>query len=166
MFRLTLSLLLSVASCSPSWALQATPLEEQIRAADEVLFERGFNRCELDKLQPIIDSELVFYHDQSGVSYGSEQFFTVTEKNICGNQDYKPIRKPIAGSFSIFPLFDNGKLYGALHQGEHAFYIRRPNKPLFKTSEAKFTHLWLLQDGQWVLKQVYSFDHKSPEDVE
>lgn len=163
MNRLLISLFFWISCHIFAQPLEHTSLEQQIRSADSLLFEAGFNRCELDKLKPIIDQELVFYHDQSGISQGSEQFFAITRANICGNPNYKPIRKAIEGSFEIFPLYNNGELYGALHSGRHAFFIQKPDHPIFKTSEAKFTHLWLKRGNTWVLKQVYSFDHTTPD---
>ncbi|MEQ8523163.1 hypothetical protein [Gracilimonas sp.] len=58
---------------------------------------------------------------------------------------------------------DNGELYGAIQRGEHEFYILEPGKEMYKTGFARFTHLWLLEDGEWILKRVLSYDHKDPD---
>jgi len=59
-------------------------------------------------------------------------------------------------------LDNNGQTYGALQSGEHDFYIQEPDKALIKTSIAKFSHLWVLVNGEWKLKRVLSFDHQEP----
>jgi hypothetical protein len=42
-------------------------------------------------------------------------------------------------------------------------YIREKNKVDVHTSRAKFTHLYLLENGNWLLKEVVlSFDHNDP----
>ncbi|MDH6250555.1 hypothetical protein M2347_000282 [Chryseobacterium sp. H1D6B] len=47
-----------------------------------------------------------------------------------------------------------------IQEGNHEFF--RLNKGKWnKTGRAKFTHLWILEDGKWKLKRVLSYDHKS-----
>ncbi len=40
----------------------------------------------------------------------------------------KPIRKVDAESLDVFPLYSDGKLYGAIQTGIHHFYIREKDK--------------------------------------
>ncbi|MDR5590741.1 nuclear transport factor 2 family protein [Christiangramia sp. SM2212] len=138
-------------------------LFRQLKAKDSLLFDLGFNQCKIDEFIDFISEDLEFYHDQAGLDDTKEGFLEAVRNNICGNIDRKPIRKLLPGTLEVYPLYDNGKLYGALQKGVHEFFIKEPNKELYKTSSAKFTHVWLLKDGDWILKRVLSYDHKSSE---
>ena len=54
----------------------------------------------------------------------------------------------------------NSVIYGAIQTGTHYFYTIEKNKREYLTSVAKFSNLWLLENGNWKLSKVYSFDHK------
>lgn len=134
----------------------------QLKALDSLLFERGFNECDMAAFEAHTSEDLEFYHDQGGVSTTRKEFLNDVKENICSSSARKPIRRLKEGSLEIFPLYDQGVLYGAIQKGEHDFFIREPGKELYQTSTAKFTHVWLLQGEIWMLKRVLSYDHKSP----
>lgn len=135
-------------------------LYQTLKAKDSVLFEEVFNKCHFNLLHDLIDPNLEFFHDQGGLQ-NYDQFVKAVKENICSNPEVKPIRKLVEGSLSVFPLYDEGKLYGAIQMGVHDFYLQRPEMPLQFTSEAKFIHTWLLEEGTWKLYTVLSFDHVS-----
>jgi hypothetical protein len=126
---------------------------------DSIFFERSFNLCDLDYLDKTTHPELVFFHDQGGIQHKAE-FLAAVKNNICGNPDQKPIRKADPLSLEVFPLFQDGRLYGVIQTGIHDFYIRETGKPDRHTSRAKFTHVWLLDNGRWLIREVLSYDHK------
>ncbi len=132
-----------------------------LKKQDSIFFERGFNLCDLEYLNKAIHKDLIFFHDQGGIQNRNE-FLENTKKNICSNPNKKPIRKLEENSLQVFPLYNNGKLYGAIQSGIHDFYIREPNKEDVHTSRAKFTHVWLSENGDWLLKEVLSYDHNDP----
>jgi hypothetical protein len=88
-----------------------------------VFFERGFNNCDIAYLEKSVDDNLKFYHDKGGFQ-DKKLFLERTKQNICGNPNQKPIRKVIENSLEVFPLYNNGELYGAIQSGEHRFFIR------------------------------------------
>ncbi len=133
----------------------------QLQKQDSIFFERSFNLCDLEYLSKAIHPDLIFFHDQGGIQNRAD-FLESVKKNICGNPNQKPIRKLEANSLEVFPLYKEGKLYGAIQHGVHNFYIREPNKPDRPTTEARFTHVWLLNNGEWLLKEVLSYDHHNP----
>lgn len=138
-------------------------LYSQFVELDNILFEESFNKCNEEVLPPLITSDFEFYHDIAGIQDKNE-FLRAVKNNICSNPDKKPIRKLVPGSMEVFPLNNNGVLYGVIQRGVHEFYIKEPGKKIYKTGIAKFTHLWLLQDGKWQLKRVLSFDHQPASD--
>jgi len=111
-------------------------------------------------LKDKVTDDLRFYHDQGGFQ-DKTKFLENTANNICGSGDKKPIRKVDAESLEVFPMNSDGKLYGAIQTGIHHFYLRENGKADLWTSTAKFTHLWILEEETWKLKEVLSYDHQS-----
>lgn len=133
----------------------------ELKKQDSIFFERGFNRCDMEYLEKFVNNDLKFYHDNGGFQ-DKKLFLERTKENICSNPLKKPIRKVIPGSLEVFPLYDNGKLYGAIQSGEHEFYIREPNKKDVLGGRAKFTSVWTKKDGSWLMSEVLSYDHGEP----
>lgn len=148
-------------ACSACSFAQESPTSELFRALqkmDSVVFEEGFNRCNLAALEKITSDNLIFLHDQGGPQSKAE-FMNAMEKNICGNPSQKPIRKLTPGTLVVYPMKNNGILYSAIQMGDHEFYIAEAGKPLRKTSTAKFISTWLLVDGVWKLSICHSYHH-------
>ncbi len=129
---------------------------------DSLLFNVGFNTCDIAQFEKLVSEDFEFYHDQSGIISSKEAFIAGTREGLC-RMNYQPIRKLVDGSLQVFPLKNNGRLYGAVQSGEHRFYAKYPDREEAElTSGAQFTHLWLLEDGEWKLARVLSFDHGMP----
>lgn len=128
---------------------------------DSLFFEKSFNQCDIAYLESKMTQDLKFYHDQSGFQ-DRKKFFENIQQYICAQSTKKPIRKVDANSLEVFPLYNNGKLYGAIQMGIHHFYIKEQGKDDVHTSTAKFTHVWLMQEGVWKLSEVLSYDHREP----
>jgi hypothetical protein len=157
------SLFICISFCSNTIAQVSKDSELflSIKKMDSILFERGFNNCDTIALQAIIHKDFVFYHDKGGIQ-NRQQFFEAITKNICSNNSQKPIRKVNKESLDVFPLYANNQLYGAIQNGTHHFYRREKGKDDLYTNIARFTHVYLLENGKWWLKEVLSFDHKEP----
>ncbi|WP_281225495.1 serine hydrolase domain-containing protein [Flavobacterium aquiphilum] len=143
------------AQVDKSSALFAT-----LKKQDSIFFERGFNQCDLDYLKNHTAVDLKFYHDKIGFQ-NRALFFENTQKYICSDSEKKPIRKVDAKSLEVFALYNNGKLYGAIQKGIHHFYLREKSKEDIWTSSAKFTHLWILDNDNWKLSVILSYDHQN-----
>ena len=116
-------------------------LYKQLKSVDSLLFEEGFNHCNLEILKSMMHPDLQFLHDQNGMQ-DRDAFFQGFEESICSNPDFKPIRKLVRGSLQVYPLKNEGKLYGAIQTGIHEFFIAEPGKELRFTVNGKFTHVW------------------------
>ncbi|WP_143960142.1 serine hydrolase [Litoribacter populi] len=138
---------------------EISSLYRELEHLDSLFFQKSFNQCDFDYLEGIIAHDLRFYHDQSGFQ-DRDSFFQNIRKNICANQSTKPIRKLERGSLKVYPLYDDGELYGAIQQGVHHFFLREVGNPDRYTSTANFTHVWRLQEGEWKLSEVLSYDHQ------
>jgi len=129
---------------------------------DSLLFNVGFNTCDISQFERLVSEDFEFYHDQSGITSSKGAFIAGTREGLC-KIDYQPIRRLVESSLQVFPLKTNGRLYGAVQSGEHRFYAKYPDRAEAElTSEAQFTHLWLLEAGEWKLARVLSFDHEMP----
>lgn len=138
-----------------------SPLFLELKKQDSLFFERGFNNCDLAYLEKSVDENLKFYHDNGGFQ-DKKLFLERTKQNICSNPNQKPIRKVIESSLEVFPLYNNGELYGAIQSGEHQFFIREKNKEDVLGGQAKFTTVWTKKDGNWIMSDILSYDHGDP----
>ena len=138
-----------------------SPLFLELKKQDSIFFDRGFNNCDIAYLEKTIDNNLKFYHDNGGFQ-DKKLFLERTKQNLCSNPNQKPIRKVIESSLKVFPLYDNGNLYGAIQTGEHQFFTREKNKEDVLGGQAKFTSVWTKKDGNWIMSDVLSYDHGDP----
>lgn len=164
--KVIMALLLLIGTYSVNAQVEkSTPLFTELKKQDSIFFEKGFNQCDLSYLEAHIAKDLKFYHDQGGFQ-DRKMFFENTKINICSSPEKKPIRKVDTTSLEVFPLFNNGKLYGAIQKGVHQFYIRENGKVGLPTSTARFTHVWLLEQDVWKLGEALSYDHHDPQPKE
>jgi len=142
---------------------QNSPLFLELKRQDSIFFERGFNNCDMTYLEKHVDDKLKFYHDKGGFQ-DKKLFLERTKQNICSNPNQKPIRKVIESSLEVFPLYNDGILYGAIQSGEHQFYIREKNKKDVLGGQAKFTTVWTKKEGNWIMSDILSYNHGEPKD--
>ncbi|NQY04956.1 MAG: nuclear transport factor 2 family protein [Flavobacteriaceae bacterium] len=133
----------------------------QLKKSDSLLFEQGFNQCNIPLIEKLITDDFEFYHDKKGIQNRNE-FLTGFKESICSNTDKKPIRKLVQGSLNVFRLKNNGATYGPIQKGMHLFYIKESNKKPYITNIAQFSSVWILQNGEWKLSRVLSYDHLEP----
>lgn len=143
---------------------RTSDLYAALKAGDSLLFDVGFNTCDIGQFENLVSEDFEFYHDQSGMVSSKAEFIAGIKEGLC-RLDYKPRRELTEGSLTVFPLQRNGVVYGAIQMGEHRFYAREEGKPEYPTSTAKFTHLWLLEEGEWKLSRGLSYDHQEPEET-
>jgi Domain of unknown function (DUF4440) len=130
------------------------PLYRSIKALDQKLFE-AYNTCDLATLSAMVDENLEFYHDRSGLALGRESFLGSIKNNIC----HKVKRDLVASSLRVYPLEN----YGAIELGEHTF-CNLSETPVCKDETngiGKFFMLWQKQGEQYRLTRVISYDHLS-----
>lgn len=136
-------------------------LRKMILGKDSLLFSVGFNTCDLNPFRELVSEDFEFYHDQSGYGNSKQKFMDQIENGLC-KLNYKATRELIDGTTKIYPLKENGVIYGVIQEGDHRFYATYPGQEPTVTSEARFTHLWILEEKDWKLRRVLSFDHHAP----
>lgn len=130
---------------------------------DSLLFQIGFNQIDTNQVASLTADDFEFYHDENGITESKADFIL----SIQGIADlpFKTWRILKKGSLEVFPLYKNNRteIYGAIQNGIHDFYQQEDGEKAKKTNTARFTHLWIIEDGEWKLKRVLSFDHHVPE---
>lgn len=132
-------------------------LYKTILAKDSLLFSLGFNTCDIKQYEALLSDNLKFYHDKDGIS-DRTKFLHDLKNGLCKSPETRQVKRVLVKeSTEIFPLYKNNVLYGAIQNGEHLFYENPESKP----GAAKFTNVWMLENGEWKLTTSLSFDHKS-----
>lgn len=140
---------------------EESELFKTLQANDSLLFTLGFNTCDIAQFENLVSEDAEFFHDQSGILKSKAEFIQNIKDGICVMPN-KPRRELVSGSLQVFPMKNRGELYGALQTGEHKFYLRPNGEEEILTSVAKFSHLWLLEEGEWRLARIISYDHQAP----
>ncbi len=138
---------------------KSSELYKSIKEKDSLLFNLGFNNCDIKQFENLVGDNFEFYHDQSGITNSKTAFISGIKNGLC-KLPYKPKRVLSENKMEVFPLEKNGVLYGAIQTGVHHFYALEDSKPEYLTSTAKFTHIWILEKGDFKLSKGLSYDHK------
>jgi len=131
-------------------------LYDKLAEMDSVLFANVYT-CNTAKNVTFFAEDLEFYHDKGGLTKSRKTFLELQEKNFCGEQGLKLRRELVKGSLRICSIHN----YGVLQTGEHRFYITENGQETL-TGTAKFAHVWKLENGEWRISRVLSYDHKEP----
>jgi len=150
---------------SPHQALNAqvetsSELFQQLKAADSLLFNIGFNTCNMVPFETLVSENFEFYHDKGGITTSKADFIQIFKDGLCKTPEtYQSRRELVEGSLEVFALKNNGELYGAIQNGRHQFYEKTIGTPETKGNIARFTHLWVLENKKWKLIRSLSYDH-------
>ncbi len=147
---------------------KSSEIFKTLKAKDSVLFKIGFNKCEVERSAELMFDDLEFYHDKGGITKSKEAFVHTMNNGICRpDNPEKVYRFLVEESLEVFPMYNNGKLYGALQNGKHYFSPNPDTTYEQSNNYALFSHLWLLdEDGQWKVKRVISYNHASKDVIE
>lgn len=141
---------------------ETSGLYKSIKVNDSLLFTIGFNTCDIRQFENLVSENFEFYHDQAGITSTKAAFISGIQNGLC-KLAYKPKRVLADNKMEVFPLEKNGVLYGAIQTGTHYFYAVEANQTEYLTSVAKFTHVWILENGNFKLAKGLSYDHKDVE---
>ncbi len=140
----------------------SSSIYQTLKKQDSLLFDVGFNTCNIPVFDTLVSDNFEFYHDQAGMMLSKAAFINSVKNNVC-SLNYKASRVLEPGSMQVYPLEKNGVLYGAIETGIHRFYALESGKPLYFTSRAKFSNVWKLENGEWRLIRSLSYDHQDTE---
>lgn len=136
---------------------KTSALYQTILSNDSLLFNVGFNTCNIQQFENLLSKRLKFYHDKNGVS-DQVKFLSDLKNGLCKNPGIRQVKRILVPeSTEIFPLYKNGILYGAIQNGEHLFYEDQKSQP----GSASFSNVWEIEDGNWKLVTSLSFNHQA-----
>ncbi len=131
-----------------------------IEAADQALFAIVFDSCDVEALRPILADEFEFIHDKQGVAQSTPDEFVASIRSTCEGRargsNIMASRELVRETHRIYAIADNA----AIQTGEHRFFQLTPGQPPQLRETGRFFHHWILVDGAWRLRRVYSYDHR------
>ncbi|MDQ1854925.1 serine hydrolase [Chryseobacterium sp. WLY505] len=135
------------------------PLYKTIMSKDSLFFSVGYNTCNIKQMENLLSDSFEFYHDKGG--FEDRKNFIIDFKNgLCKSPETYQIKRVLVDkSTEVYPMYKEGKIYAAIQNGDHLFYEKMGNQAEKLVGEAKFTHLWILENNEWKLKNSLSFNH-------
>lgn len=159
-FRLIVLIIVSSLTC---FSQQSGELYDEIAKMDGLYFSAQ-NECDLEKYAFFLSEDFEFFHDKGG--------FTDSKENemagmafFCGEEQRtrQPLRRElIDGTLKVYPM-DN---YGALEFCNHIFYLQINDGTEKLVGSGKMTALWKLENNEWKLARIISYDHQQLAEVE
>jgi Domain of unknown function (DUF4440) len=146
-FVLSLSLLYSVIGLAQK---SDKALFEEIYRMDSMLF-RGLNERKIEPIEEIMDKNLEFYHDKSGLT-NYEQNVAIFKKNF-EKPNWGVKRRLLKETMEVYPIPN----FGAMQIAKHEFCNTENGQT--GCGILKFAHVWKLTDGKWTLIRIMSYDH-------
>lgn len=144
-----LSTALSVRAQSPADpADDLIALEAELARMDSLLFDALFVRCDADRANSILDPDVEFYDDRSGLSRGDD--VRDNSRRLAANcpAGHGVRRVLLPSSVEVHRIGD----YGAVQTGIHHFVERGATT----STIGRFTHIWKRTGGGWKLARVIS----------
>lgn len=121
-------------------------------------FWKTYNTCDTASMRQYFTNNLEFYHDKGGAQFGVSDMIDRFARNLC-NGSFQLRREAVAGTLKVFPMRNGDTIYGAILTGDHYFYITEKGQAEKRTGFARFTHLWLKENGVWKMSRILSYDH-------
>ncbi|MDO9275831.1 MAG: DUF4440 domain-containing protein, partial [Lutibacter sp.] len=135
-------------------------LYKTIISKDSLLFNVGFNTCDISQFENLLSEKFEFFHDNDSIS-NKKRFLHNLRNGLCSSPtSFQARRELLPESTKIYPLYKREILYGAIQIGIHQFFETIEKRKEVFGSSAKFTHLWLLENGVWKLTKSLSYDHQ------
>lgn len=135
----------------PGEGLRSGPLFEELARLDSLLFEASFVTCDAAKANALFTDDVEFYHDKDGLSVGEQVRENTRRLTASCPGKHGVTRTIVPGTLRVYPI--DG--YGAMQVGAHRF----DERGAATSTVAQFISLWRMQNGQWRLARVVSFDH-------
>ena len=132
-YFLSINLLLLTTLISAQIDTSST-LYKTIKEKDSLLFNIGFNTCDISQFKKLVSDDFEFYHDKAGITNSKSDFVLGIENGLC-KLNYKPKRVLDKKSLELYPLKQNGVLYGVIQNGTHRFYAIEKNKDEYQKEQ-------------------------------
>jgi ketosteroid isomerase-like protein len=160
------SLIIAVLTCytSISFAQQSGSLYAEIFKMDSLVFSSAQNDCDLERYESFLSEDFEYFHDKAGFTDSKEN--EMADMAIfCGEEQRtrQPLRRELTkGTLKVFSM-DN---YGALEFCDHVFYLQINDGTEKLVGSGRMTALWKLENNEWKLARIISYDHQPLAEVE
>ena len=141
-----------------SWVQGQEKSVQDLITEKDSLFWKSYNACDIAGMESHLSEDLEFYHDKNGITVGKQSLSDGLKAGLCSTGSNHLRREAIPQSVSVYPLKNNDSAYGAIITGEHLFYIIEGDSERLD-GQARFSNLWLKENGEWKMHRIYSFDH-------
>ena len=153
-----LALIAAFAAAVPAMP-EGAALRSSIEARDAEFFELFFLGCDPARLEPMLASDVEFYHDKGGfIFHNSAEMAADYAKNCTARKApdaWRSRRALVASSLTVDPVPG----HGAIETGEHLFYERKGDGPEKLVGRARFAIVWKWEAGTWKLSRALSYSH-------
>ncbi|MFI5187155.1 MAG: nuclear transport factor 2 family protein [Chitinophagales bacterium] len=157
----TLLMILFISACSTTKNTQTRTIQQTYRPVDKALYDtiiyqdsilfNAFNSQNFERFKKFFAENLEIYQDNTGLRNYEQSLEAFKELFKMNNV---LTRQLVKGSVEIYPI----KNYGAIETGQHTFCHTENGKPDCGTF--KFVHIWEMQNGQWKICRIITYDHK------
>lgn len=156
--KLVLIILLGLGTFTGSAQNKEQDIKDLIYHNDS-LFWIAYNNCDVPGMSSWMTDDVEFYHDKGGATKGRDTIIALLKKNLCSNSQYGLRREPVKGTVNVYVLNSSDVPYGAIITGQHVFYVRQNGQKEFLDGLARFSQLWILNNGSWKMSRILSYDH-------
>ena len=123
------------------------------------LFWKAYNECDTSNYDRFFTDDVKFYHDKGGITDGKIALIASIRNNVCGNKNQRIRREAVDGTVEVYPMRKGNIIYGTIISGEHYFYVTETGKPEKREGLARFSQLWILNQSEWKMAVILSYDH-------
>ncbi|MHA8087347.1 nuclear transport factor 2 family protein [Aquirufa sp. Wall-65K1] len=128
---------------------KSADLHRQIAHLDSVMFQ-AYNERNMPAFKQFFTSDLEWFQDNGGLLHYDT---VIANFQQIFNREYVLTRKLVPGTLEVHPIKD----YGAIHIGRHTFSHVENGK--LEVGEFKFLMIWRMDNGNWKISRVVSYDH-------
>lgn len=160
----TLLTLVLTSSSLTGYSQQSGELYDEILKMDSLMFSTAQKDCDLESYASFLAEDFEYFHDKGGFT-PSKEAEMADMAIFCGEEQRtrQPLRRElIKSSLKVFPM-DN---YGALEFCDHIFYLQINDGTEKVIGSGKMTALWKLENDEWKLTRIISYDHQPLAEVE
>lgn len=143
---------------------QPSKLYKAIAKVDSLMISVAQRDCDLEAYESFLSDDFEYFHDKAGFT-PSKEAEMADMAIFCGKEQRsrQPLRRQrTEGTLKVFPM----DKYGALEFCDHVFYLQINDGTEKIVGSGKMTALWKLEDDQWKVTRVISYDHQHLAEIE
>jgi hypothetical protein len=90
---------------SPAQVEKNSELYKTILSKDSLLFDIGFNHCNITQFENLLSDKFEFFHDKDSISYKKEFLYNLKNGLCKSPTTYQSRRELVSESTEIYPLY-------------------------------------------------------------